>query len=336
MRPNNSKKYDVYGIGNALVDMEFEIEEEFITKAKIAKGLMTLVDEARQHEITSTLHGIAHKRTSGGSAANTMIAVSEFGGKSFYSCKVANDETGEFYLKDLLENGVETNLCSRTLEAGITGKCIVLITPDSDRTMNTFLGITSNFSTKELVEENLKNSNYLYIEGYLVASPTGKEAMIEAKKIAEANDVKTSICFSDVSMVKFFGDGLKEVIGNGVDLLFCNEAEAYAYTNTENLKEAANEIKKIAKTFAITLGPKGALVYDGKDEILVPTLKVDAIDTNGAGDLFAGVMLYGINNGMTYEEAAKLGCYASARLVTQFGARLQKGQASEIKMNSQQ
>lgn len=325
------KKFDVYGIGNALVDMEFEIDVDFLSKANIAKGLMTLVDEARQHEITSTLHGISHKRACGGSAANTMIAVSEFGGKSYYSCKVANDETGQFYFKDLKEHGVETNLSTHPLESGITGKCLVLITPDADRTMNTYLGITSNFSTKELVEEELKNSKYLYIEGYLVASPSAKEACIEAKKLAEIHGVKTSISFSDVSMVKFFGEGLKEIIGQGVDLLFCNEAEAYAYTGTEDLKEAATALKKIAKTFAITLGPKGALVFDGKEEILVPTRKVEAIDTNGAGDLFAGTMLYGINNGMTYEEAAKLGCNASATLVTQFGPRLRQEQVTQIK-----
>jgi sugar/nucleoside kinase (ribokinase family) len=175
-----SKKYDVYGIGNALVDMEFEVSTDFLQKASIQKGLMTLVEESRQTEIISNLHGIQHKRSCGGSAANTMIAISQFGGKSFYSCKVANDETGNFYYKDLLENGVHTNLSTHHLEAGVTGKCIVLITPDADRTMNTFLGITSNFSQKELIEAHIMDSNYLYIEGYLVASPTGKEAAVKA------------------------------------------------------------------------------------------------------------------------------------------------------------
>jgi len=330
-----NKKFDVYGIGNALVDMEFEVEEKSIKEAEIEKGLMTLVDEARQTHILGILEGIKHKKTSGGSAANTMIAVSQFGGKSFYSCKVAKDELGEFYFKDLLDNGVQTNLHSGNLEEGITGKCMVLITPDGDRTMNTFLGITSNFSTKELVEDEIKNSNYLYIEGYLVASPTGKEACIHAKKLAEASGVKTSISFSDVSMVKYFGEGLKEIIGSGVDLLFCNEAEAYAYTETTDLNEAATALKKIARAFAITLGPKGALVFDGNEQITVPTHEVKPLDTNGAGDLFAGAVLYGINNGLSYSQAAKLGCRASATLVTQFGARLPKEQAAEIKNNLQ-
>jgi sugar/nucleoside kinase (ribokinase family) len=329
-----AKKYDVYGIGNALVDMEFEVTADFLAKADIQKGLMTLVDEARQTEIITTLHGIQHKRSCGGSAANTMIAVSQFGGKSFYSCKVASDETGDFYFKDLMDNGVETNLSSSSLESGITGKCIVLVTPDADRTMNTFLGITQTFSSKELVEENIKNSNYVYIEGYLVASPTGKDAAVKARKIAENNNVKTALTFSDVNMVNYFSEGLAEMIGDGVDLLFCNEAEAYAYTKTNNVADAAIELKKIAKSFSITLGAKGAFVFDGENEIHVLTTKVDAVDTNGAGDLYAGAFLYAINSGISYSEAAKLGCMSSSLLVTQFGARLRKEQVLEIKSES--
>lgn len=327
----NGKKYDVYGIGNALVDMEFEVETEFLKEAGIEKGLMTLVDENRQHEIINTLHGIQHKRSCGGSAANTMIAVSQFGGKSFYSCKVASDEVGDFYFKDLMENGVETNLSKSTLESGITGKCIVLITPDADRTMNTFLGITQNFSHKELIENKIKDSNYLYMEGYLVASPTGKEASIKARQVAEAHGVKTAITFSDVNMVHYFYDGLVEMIGNGVDLLFCNESEALAFTKTKTVSEAAKELKKLAKRFAITLGPKGAFLFDGEKEIYVVTTPVEAVDTNGAGDLFAGAFLYAINAGHTYPDAAKLGCMASSQLVTQFGARLRREQVLEIK-----
>lgn len=325
------RKYHVYGIGNALVDMEFEVEAEFLKEAGIEKGLMTLVDESRQTDIINTLHGIQHKRSCGGSAANTMIAVSQFGGKSFYSCKVASDEVGDFYFKDLMDNGVDTNLSSSSLESGITGKCIVLITPDADRTMNTFLGITQTLSPKELMEEQIKNSHYVYMEGYLVASPTGKEAAIKARKIAEENNVKTALTFSDVNMVTYFADGLSEMIGNGVDLLFCNEAEAYAYTKTNTVAEAAAALKKIAKAFAITLGPKGAFLFDGDKEIFVVTTPVEAIDTNGAGDLFAGAFLYAINHGISFAEAAKLGCAASSQLVTQFGARLRKEQALEVK-----
>lgn len=326
-----AKTYDVYGLGNALVDMEYEISPEFLQKAKIEKGLMTLVDENRQNEIIANFHGIHHRRSCGGSAANTMIAISQFGGKSFYSCKVASDETGDFYFKDLMENGVDTNLASGKLESGITGKCIVMITPDADRTMNTFLGITSDFSHKELVEDHLKNSNWVYIEGYLVASPTGKEAAVKAKNMAKTHNVKTALTFSDVNMVNFFRDGLNEMIGEGLDLLFCNEAEAYAFTKKDNIEDASIELKKVAKTFAVTLGPRGAYIFDGKKDIHVVTIPVEAIDTNGAGDLFAGTFLYAINQGMNYAEAGKMGCLASSTLVTQFGGRLKLEQAQKIK-----
>jgi sugar/nucleoside kinase (ribokinase family) len=326
-----AKKYDVYGLGNALVDMEFEVETEYLQTANIEKGLMTLVDEARQSEIVNTLNGIPHKRACGGSAANTMIAVSQFGGKSFYSCKVANDDLGNFYFKDLKSNGVETNLHGDSLETGITGKCIVLVTPDADRTMNSFLGITSNFSVKEVVYDEIKNSHWLYLEGYLVASETGKTACVEARKFAETNGVKTALTFSDVNMVKFFGEGLKEMIGEKVDLLFCNESEALAFTNKNSIEESIEDLKKVARTFAVTLGPKGALVFDGQNEFHIVTMPVDAIDTNGAGDLFAGSFLYGINHGLSYAESAKLGCLASSTLVTQFGARLRLEQVQKLK-----
>ena len=151
------KKYHVYGIGNALVDMEFEVSDKFLDEAGVEKGLMTLVDKKRHVELLNTLDGYQHKRTCGGSAANTVIAVAQLGGNSFYSCKVANDETGDFYFEDLQAQGVRTNLADER-EEGITGKCMVFVTPDADRTMNTYLGITANLSEEEIREEELKNS----------------------------------------------------------------------------------------------------------------------------------------------------------------------------------
>ncbi|OUR95320.1 adenosine kinase [Halobacteriovorax marinus] len=325
------KKNHVYGIGNALVDMEFEVEPSYLEKMKVEKGLMTLVDQNRQSELLNHLEGITHSRSCGGSAANTIIAVSQFGAKSFYSCKVANDEVGEFYYKDLIGNGVSTNMGEKR-EEGVTGKCMVFVTPDADRTMNSFLGITETFSENELVESELTDSEWLYMEGYLVTSPTGKAAAIKARDIAQANGVKTALTFSDPGIVGFFKDGFKEMIGDKkLDLLFCNESEAMSYTDSDNVDEAATKLKKLAKSFAITLGPKGAIVFDGEREIEVETNTVSAVDTNGAGDLFAGAFLYGITNGLSYGEAGKLACRASSKLVTQFGARLKQEQVDDIK-----
>lgn len=325
------KKFDVYGIGNALVDIEYEVEPTFLEKMKVEKGLMTLVDQDRQTELLNNLEGISHARSCGGSAANTIIAVSQFGGKSFYSCKVANDETGEFYYKDIISNGVTTNM-GENREEGLTGKCMVFITPDADRTMNSYLGITETFSTNELVESELLASEYLYIEGYLVTSPTGKAAAIKARELAQANDVKVALTFSDPGIVGFFKEGFKEIIGEKkIDLLFCNESEALSFTGADDVDTAVNLLKSVAKTFAVTLGEKGAIVYDGEREIAIETKKVEPKDTNGAGDLFAGAFLYGITNGLEYTQAAKLACHSSSELVTKFGARLDKETVITIK-----
>ena len=323
-------KYDVYGIGNALVDMEFEINPDFLEKMKVDKGLMTLVDQPRQTELLDNLDGVVHKRSCGGSAANTIIGVSQYGGNAFYSCKVANDETGEFYYTDLIAHGVKTNLDDKRKD-GVTGKCMVLVTPDADRTMNTFLGITETFSVDELRVEEIAKSKYVYLEGYLVTSPTGKPAAIKAREIAEKAGVKTALTLSDPNMVNFFAEGLSEMIGAGVDLLFCNEDEAMAYTKASSIEDAAEGLKKIAKTFAITLGADGALVFDGEKTFRVATDKVNPVDSNGAGDLFAASFLYAITQGKGFEEAARLACKAASVLVTQFGARLSTEQVSQIK-----
>jgi len=325
-----SKKYNVFGIGNALVDIVTEVDDQFLSDHNIEKGLMTLVDEENQTKISNAINMSKSNMQCGGSAANSIIAVSQFGGSSYYSCKVANDELGEFYQKDLKENGVDSNLDHQELETGITGKCLVMTTEDASRTMNTFLGITSNYSRAEITEAVLKDSEYLYIEGYLVTSENGQDAMKHAKKLAEENGVKTALTFSDPSMVKYFREPMQAVVGASVDLLFCNEEEAMLYTGTENLQDAREALKKDAKRFVITLGKNGAMIYDGDTFIDIEPYKVNAIDTNGAGDLFAGAFLYGITNGRSFADAGKLASLASSKIVTQFGPRLEWHQAKDI------
>ncbi|MFB1022452.1 MAG: adenosine kinase [Vicingaceae bacterium] len=324
------KKYNVFGIGNALVDIVTEVDDQFLTDHNIEKGLMTLVDEESQSRISKAIKMSSSNKQCGGSAANSIIAVAQFGGSSYYSCKVANDELGDFYRKDLKANGVDSNLEGKDLEKGITGKCLVMTTDDASRTMNTFLGITSDYSRAEITEHALKDSEYLYIEGYLVTSENGQDSMRYAKKLAEENGVKTALTFSDPSMVKYFKEAMESVVGLGVDLLFCNEEEAMLYTGKDNLQEAREALKKNAKRFVITQGSNGAMIYDGDTFIDIEPYKVDAIDTNGAGDLFAGAFLAGITNGRSYADAGKLASLASSQVVTQFGPRLDLLQAKEM------
>lgn len=325
-----SKKYNVFGIGNALVDIVTEVNDQFLEDHDIEKGLMTLVDEERQTQLSNAINMEKSNLQCGGSAANSIIAVAQFGGSSYYSCKVANDELGEFYRKDLKSNGVHSNLDHQTLEEGITGKCLVMTSEDASRTMNTFLGITSNYSKAEIAEEAIKDSQYVYIEGYLVTSENGQESMKYAKKIAEENGVKTALTFSDPSMVKYFREPMQEVVGASVDLLFCNEEEAMLYTGKDNLEEAREALKRDAKRFVITQGENGAIIFDGDTFIDIEPYKVNAIDTNGAGDLFAGAFLYGITNGRSFADAGKLASLASSKVVAQFGPRLEWHQAKDV------
>lgn len=325
-----AKKYDIYGMGNALVDIVTEVDDAFFTANKIEKGLMTLVDEERQKELVAAIDLELAEKQCGGSAANTVIGAAQFGASVFYSCKVAEDELGEFYVADLTANGADTNLIPGQLPEGVTGKCLVMTTPDAERTMNTFLGVTASYSTNEIATNALLDSEYLYIEGYLVTSPNGCEAMKTAKAIAEQSGVKTALTFSDPAMVKYFGDAMKDVIGDGIDLLFCNEEEAMTYTSTENVPDAFEALKPIAKNFVVTLGPKGALVWDGERQIKIDPVPTDAVDTNGAGDLFSGAFLYGITNGLSHEAAGNLASRASSAVVSKFGPRLSKEQAKAL------
>jgi sugar/nucleoside kinase (ribokinase family) len=324
------KQYDVVGIGNALVDIEFKVTDEFFVSNHVEKGLMTLVDEERQQQLMKVINTEEAKKQCGGSAANTVIAVSQFGGSSYYCCKVANDEMGHFFAQDLKDSGVDNNLRIDSLEDGVTGKCLVMVTEDSERTMNTFLGITQNFSVANVNKEAIKDAKYLFIEGYLVTSPNGKEAMVHAKKVAEAAGTKVALTFSDPAMVKYFKEGFNDVIGHSVDLLFANEEEAMLFTGKDNLLEAREELKKSAKHFIITQGKNGAMIFDGDTFIDIEPYKTTAIDSNGAGDMFAGAFMYGITNGHSYASSGKLASMASSRIVSQFGPRLKWHEAKEI------
>ena len=286
---------------------------------------MTLVDENRQHELINQLDAFEGNKASGGSAANTLIAVSSMGGSAYYSCKVADDELGHFYLHDLKSAGVDCNMDGKH-KGGITGKCLVMVTPDAERTMHTFLGVSSELSPYEVSEEAIRESGFCYLEGYLTTSETGKAANIAARKIAENYNIKTALTFSDPAVVEHFREGFTETIGSGIDLLFCNEAEALRYTEKNSIDDAINVIKTFSRTFAITLGAKGAVVFDGQSLIEITANPVKAVDTNGAGDLFAGAFMYGLTHGLSYQQAGKLASRAASQIVSQFGPRLKLAQ----------
>jgi sugar/nucleoside kinase (ribokinase family) len=323
------KKFNVFGIGNALVDMEFLVKDEWLKQMNIEKGVMTLVNEERQHQLMNNLDPFEAKKFCGGSAANTMIAISQFGGRAHYTCRVSTDELGEFYFDDLIREGVSTNVTA-SREDGITGKCMVFITPDAERSMNTFLGASEKLSIEDVRENDIIDSEFVYLEGYLASSPTAKEAAIAARKTAQKNGVKVALTLSDLGMVKHFRNQIEEMIGDGVDLLFCNFEEASEFAKSSNLEEILDKIKKISKTFAITRGSRGAILFDGEHFHQVEAPKVTPVDTTGAGDLFAGTFLYAITHGKNFNSAGTLACKAASKLVTQYGARLKREQIKAL------
>jgi sugar/nucleoside kinase (ribokinase family) len=322
-------RYDVYALGNALVDMEYEVAEADLKHLNIDKGVMTLVDEAHQLRIMEHLRERHHQRGSGGSAANSVIALSQLGGSGYYACKVADDELGHFYMRDLRAGGVAT-MDGSYLEQGDTGRCVVLVTPDTDRTMCTYLGISGNLSVHELDVDALRASKWFYTEGYLVTSDTARVAAIEARRAAEHAGVKTALSLSDPNMVRFFKDGLKEMIGDGIDLVFANEDEAKGMADTDDLDQAVDYLKTIARELAITRGPKGALIWDGRDLIPIDPVEVEPVDTVGAGDMFAGAFLYGLTQGWGHKRAGDLASAASAKLVTSLGPRIPKAETQAV------
>ena len=318
------KKYSVYGLGNALVDTEIQVRDDDLAQLGVDKGLMTLVDEARQQELVAQLEGhlVTASRASGGSAANTILAATRFGAPCFYSCRVADDGDGDFYLRDLTAAGVVHNRQQEPRD-GLTGRCLVLISEDSERSMLTHLGISESLSRADLVPAAIADSEFLYMESYLVTSPSGRAAAVAARRIAETSAVKTALSFSDPGIVEFFRDGLLEILGGqAIELLFCNQAEACQWSGSEDQEATLEALGKIARSFAITRGARGALVFDGESLLEIPAPQVTAVDSNGAGDMFAGAFLYALTNGHDYRAAAEFANRAAAQVVTRFGPRL--------------
>ena len=313
---------DLFAIGNALIDQEFKVTDEFLTQQNLQKGTMQLTDGEAQFQLYNNLKAsqIYKGQASGGSAANTTVAFSALGSSAFYACRVGHDDLGKIYLDGLNEAGIQTS--SQSISEGVTGTCMVLISEDSERTMHTYLGITAELSDAQMDFEPLKTAQWLYIEGYLSTSDSARLAVKKARKIARENNVKIALTLSDPAMVQYARQGLNELLDDGVDLIFCNEQEALMYTETDSIEEAVNKLKLLSHLVVITLGSKGALVADQKQQFVVQGREVVAHDTNGAGDAFSGAFLYALNAGQSLQSAAELAILISSEVVAKFGPRL--------------
>ena len=323
--------FHLYAIGNALVDSEYLINDDFLTAHNIQKGQMTLIDGDQQKSLINALNQSfsCAKRASGGSAANSVIAFAAFGGSAFYACKVANDNNGDFYLHDLRAANVSAPQHAQVNE-GVTGTCVVMVTPDSERTMHTFLGITAELSPQELDLTALSQAQYLYIEGYLATSTSARHAVSSARALAQAQGIKTALTFSDPAMVQYARTGLVEMLAEGVDILFCNEHEALLWANTDNLNQAITVLHELSPLVIVTCGSKGALISEKSQQTTIAPFPVTALDSNGAGDAFAGAFLYGLSQHWNLAACGRLAARTSAQVVSQFGPRLRQEQYQEI------
>ena len=313
---------DLFAIGNALIDQEFQVSDQFLIEHNLQKGTMQLTDGATQAQLYQNLQASQTYKgqASGGSAANTTVAFSALGGSAFYACRVGNDDLGEIYLNGLNDAGIQTT--TKSISEGVTGTCMVLVSPDSERTMHTFLGITAELTDAQIDFEPLKTAQWLYIEGYLSTSETARQAVKQARQIAKENGVKIALTLSDPAMVQYARTGLDELIADGVDLLFCNEQEALMYTETHDIDAALAKLKAFSKNVVITLSAKGALISTDSETFTVAGREVSAVDTNGAGDAFAGAFLYALNAELGFKAAAELAVLISSQVVAQFGPRL--------------
>jgi len=322
--------YHLYAIGNALVDTEYEVSDAQLQAMGVSKGQMTLIDAAQRTELLAHVHGQQARRTGGGSAGNTVVALAQLGGNAFYSCRVADDELGAFYAQDLTHNGVATNLSHTRAPHGQTGSCLVLVTPDAERSLCTFLGATAELEASALHPKDIARAQVYYMEGYLAASPSGLQAALEGRRIAAEAGQALALTLSDVSMIQFCRAGLEAMAEGGLDYLFCNEQEACAWTGLQDISAVAAGMAVMAKTVCITRGPQGCLVLEDGAVSEVPAPRIDPVDSNGAGDMFAGAFLYAATHGHPHAQAALLGSRCAAAVVSQHGNRLKPEQMQAL------
>ena len=327
--------FDIIAIGNALVDTEFKVSDDALTATGLTRGNMTLAEEEGQRALFDTLkdQGVnPAKQAGGGSAANSMVAFASLGGRAFYNCRVGGDDMGDFYLSDLEESGVTTDADIAIDPDGTTGSCAVLVTPDGERTMQTHLGTSSLINGNNINFHTLAGAKWLYLEGYLAMSPTIAQGISTLHAKAKEQGVKVAVSFADPAVVKFAKEGLDAMLSGGVDAIFCNLEEAMLYTGTDSHESAVRALGEFATLVVVTNSDKPALIKQGDEIISVPSAVIDnALDTNGAGDNYAGAFLYAHTQGHTLSECGALAAAVAGRIVTQFGPRLSASDYQAIK-----
>lgn len=327
----SEKTINVFGVGNAIVDTLAQVEDSFVSDLQLNKGGMALMDTDHQARVLHGLENHELRMASGGSAANTMVAIAQSGGSGIYCGKVAHDTNGEFYKQDMETAGIQFPVPLASEAALPTGTCVVLTTPDAERTMCTHLGISTTLSKSEMDFDLLDLCQCSYIEGYLWDAEGPRAACIETFEQSKKRGVKAAFTFSDAFLIDRFADDFKQVVNDFCDIVFCNADEARQFFGSEDLNECVQQMANICELAFITDSGNGCHVVTQGSATLVSGFEVNAIDTVGAGDAFAGGALYGLTNGMTPPQAAKWGNYFASRVVAQIGPRLDDALSGHVK-----
>lgn len=323
------KPFDVVGLGSAIVDIIARCDDGLINEQGLDKGSMRLIDDAE----ATRLYGLMGPaiEASGGTVPNTCVGLASFGGKAAFMGKVAKDQFGEVFAHDLRAAGV-TFEAKPTNDGLPTGRSLILVTPDGERTMNTYLGTNTELSTAEVDPALIGQSKMLYLEGYAFDGPKAKEAFYEAARIAHDSNMTVSLTLSDPFCVERHRESFLDIIKRGVDLLFANYHELMALYQTEDLAEACNRLREDCALAAVTRSAKGSLVLTKDETIEVAAEPVDAVvDTTGAGDLYAAGFLYGHARGFPLDVCGRFGSIAAAEVISHIGPRPQTSLADLAK-----
>ncbi len=310
---------EVVGVGNAIVDVIAQVDDSFIADHELNRGSMTLIDEPRAEQLTELMPpGL---KESGGSAANTMVGVASFGQTAAYIGKVRDDALGDVFIHDIREAGVQFDVTPAS-SGPATARCLIQVTPDGQRTMNTFLGASSVLTTDDIDEQLVAQAKVLYCEGYLWDLEEAKQAIRHAMGIAKANGVTTSLTLSDPFAVDRHREEWLDLIADRVDLLFGNRDEVYSLLGTDDRDHIIGRLRDMAETTCVTMGSSGSMIITPNEVLEIPVVEVDErVDTTGAGDLYAAGVLAGLAQGQSLDVAGRMGSCAAAEIITHIGAR---------------
>ena len=311
-------KYDVLGIDNALMDLLVQSEYGLLDELGLARGTMHLIDDAKAKEIEARIAKVGFSIAPGGSAANTVATIARLGGRTVFYGSVSEDDYGRAFEGHLRSLGVQTRLVRSD---GMTGRAVTFITPDSERTFATHLGVAGNLPSRSILEEDVKNSKIVHVTGYYLESPVGKKAALRVMQLAKKHGVKVSVDLSDHNLIKRNIRYLKKIVRDYADILFVNEQEAQAFTGKE-AEEALHELAEIADIAVVKLGERGSLVKHRGNVFRIECVKANAIDTTGAGDSYAAGFLYCLSRGCDVETSGRVGSFIAARVVEKIGAHV--------------